>query len=329
MPAALLAFAVSGAIGLGVVRFPGLRRALTRRAGGPRWRTDPVPLAGGLAVAAGFAVAVAVFGRAASEVWGLAAGAGTALVLGLVDDFRPLPPLAKLAGQAAAGLVLAGMGVRLALPGPEAVAWVATVLWVVVVANALNLFDNVDAAAGGAGLVAAGALWLWWAVGWGPFSLAAALVGAVAGFLVFNLPPARIFMGDGGSHFLGTVLAGLTVLDGGRAGSEGPAGVAPVLLVPLALLAVPLFDAALVAVERARHGRPVMRGGSDHTSHRLLALGPGLPRVIALLWALCVLAAGVATLAAVSTAWLAAGVVLLGAGLAALGIRLARVPVYG
>lgn len=329
MPAALLAFAVSAALGLVVVRLPRLRRALTRKAMGPRWRTDPVPLGGGLAMAAGFVVAAASFARGTTGVWGIAAGAGTALAVGLVDDLHPLPPPVKLAGQAAAGLVLAGMGVRFALPGPEAAAWVVTVAWVVVAANAVNLFDNVDAAAGGAGLVAAGALWLWWAVGWGPSSLAAALAGGVAGFLAFNLPPARVFMGDGGSHFLGTALAGLTVLDAGRAGSEGPAGLAAVLLVPVALLAVPLFDAALVAVERARHDRPVMRGGSDHTSHRLLALGLSLPRTIALLWALCVLAAGVAALAAAGTAWLVAGVVLLGAGLAALGIRLARVPVYG
>lgn len=329
MPAALLAFAVSAALSLVVVRVPRVRRAFTRTAGGARWRTDPVPLAGGMAMAAGFAAALAACGREAEAAWPVLGAAGGAWLVGLVDDFHPLPPLVKLSGQAAAGLVLAGMGVRLALPGPEAVAWAATVIWVVIAANALNLFDNVDGAAGGAGLVAAGALWLWWAVGWGPSSLAAALAGAVAGFLAFNLPPARIFMGDGGSLFLGAALAGLTVLDAGRAGSEGPAAAVSVVLVPLVLLAVPLFDTALVAVERVRHRRPVMRGGSDHTSHRLLGLGLDLPRVLALLWAMCTLSAGAAALAAAGGAWLVAGVVLLGAGLAGLGLRLAKVPVYG
>lgn len=329
MPAALLALAVSAACGLAVVRVPWLRRSLTRTAGGTRWRTDPVPLAGGLAMAAGFGAAVAFFGRGAEGAWGVLAAAGAALAVGVIDDFRPLPPLLKLAGQAAAGLVLAGMGVRLALPGPAGVAWVVTVAWVVIAANAVNLFDNVDAAAGGAVLVAAGTLWLWWAVGGGPSPLAAGLAGAAVGFLVLNLPPARVFMGDGGSHFLGAALAGLTVLDSGRAGSAGPADAALVVVVPLLLLAVPLFDAALVVVERRRHHRPVMRGGADHTAHRLLALGLGLPRVVWLLWALCALSAGVASLAAAGWPWLVSGAIPLAVGFTLLGHRLARVPVYG
>ena len=329
MPAALVAGAIAAALSLVFVRVPGLRGRFTRRAEGPRWRSDPVPLAGGLAMAGGFAIAVAVFGRSAEGVWPVLGAAGTALAVGLADDLRPLPPLVKLAGQLAAGLVLAGAGVRLALPGPSAVAWVATVLWVVVAANALNLFDNVDAAAGGASLIAAVALWLWWAIGSGPSVLAAALAGAAAGFLAFNLPPARLFMGDAGSHFLGTALAGLTVLDAGRAGSGSAVPAALVVLVPVVLLAVPLFDVALVAVERWRHGRPIMAGGRDHTSHRLLGLGLGLGLVVVLLSGLALLAAGVATLVALDWRWFAGGAVLLGAGLAVLGVRLARMAVYG
>ena len=329
MPAALVAGAVAAVLSLAVVQFPWLRDRFIRRSEGARWRSDPVPRAGGLAMAGGFAVAVAVLGRAAEGVWPVLGAAGTALLVGLVDDLRPLPPLVKLAGQVAAGLVLAGAGVRLALPGPSAVAWAATVLWVVVAANALNLFDNVDAAAGGASLIAAGALWLWWAVGSGPSVLAAALAGAAAGFLAFNLPPARLFMGDAGSHFLGAALAGLTVLDAGRAGGAGPAPVALVVLVPLVLLAVPLFDTALVAVERVRHGRPVMAGGRDHTSHRLLALSLEVGPTVAVLWGIAIAAAGVAGLALAGWAWLAGAAALLAVGLAALGLRLARVPVYG
>ncbi|MBP1633302.1 MAG: undecaprenyl/decaprenyl-phosphate alpha-N-acetylglucosaminyl 1-phosphate transferase, partial [Acidobacteria bacterium] len=235
MAAALLAFALSAAISFAFVRLPWLGVRLARPAGGPRWRSDPVPLAGGLAMLAGYGVAVAIFGRPAAGVWAVLGAAGAALAVGLADDLRSLPPVLKLAGQAVAGLVLAAAGVRFDLPGPEAVAWVATARWVVVAANAVNLFDNVDGAAGGAALVAAAALWAWWAVGSGPVPLASALAGAVAGFLVFNLPPARLFMGDAGSHFLGTALAGLTVLDAGRAGSAGPAPAALVVLVPMAL----------------------------------------------------------------------------------------------
>lgn len=329
MASALLAFALSAALSLAVVRLPWLGARLTRPARGQRWRSDAVPLAGGIAMCVGYGVAVAAFARSATGVWAVLGAAATALVVGLADDLRPLPPVVKLAGQVGAGVVLAAAGVRLALPGPEPVAWAATVLWVVVAANAVNVFDNVDGAAGAGSLIGAATLWAWWGIGAGSVPLASALAGTVAGFLVFNLPPARVFMGDAGSHFLGTALAGLTILDAGRAGSGGPVPAALVVLVPFVLLAVPLFDSALVVVERRRHGRPITAGGRDHTSHRLLVLGLGLGPVVVLLSGLALLAAGVATLAALDWRWFAGGAVLLGAGLAALGARLARVAVYG
>ena len=168
MLAGLLAFVLAAGLAGACVRFPVLGRPFTRAASGARWRADAVPLAGGVAMAAAFAAAVAAFGRDLPGAGAVLAGAGTALAVGLADDLRPLPAWAKLAGQAGAGAVLAALGVRAALPGPEAVAWVATIAWVVVVANALNLFDNFDGAAGGAALVASLALALWWGIGPGP-----------------------------------------------------------------------------------------------------------------------------------------------------------------
>jgi UDP-GlcNAc:undecaprenyl-phosphate GlcNAc-1-phosphate transferase len=224
--------------------------------------------------------------------------------------------------------VLAALGVRAALPGPEVVAWAATVAWVVVAANALNLFDNFDGAAGGAALVAGSALSLWWGLGSGPTALGAALAGAAAGFLIWNAPPARIFMGDAGSHFLGAALAGLTLLDGGRAGTAGAAPAALAILVPVVLLAVPLFDTALVAVERRRHHRPLSVGGRDHTSHRLARLGLRARPVVLILWGLSAAAAGAASLAVLGPWWFAAGVAAPAVALTLLGVRLARVPIY-
>ena len=319
-----LAAGLSGAFAL----FPSLARPFTRAASGTRWRADAVPLAGGVAMAAGFGVAVAVFGHDLPGAGAVLAAAGTALAVGLADDLHPLPAWAKLAGQAGAGVVLAALGVRAALPGPEVVAWTATIVWVVVAANALNLFDNFDGAAGGAALVAGLALSLWWGLGGGPTALGAALAGAAAGFLVWNAPPARIFMGDAGSHFLGAALAGLTLLDGGRAGTAGAAPAALAILVPVVLLAVPLFDTALVAVERRRHHRPLSVGGRDHTSHRLARLGLRARPVVLVLWCLSAAAAGAASLAVLGPWWFAAGAAVLAAGLALLGVRLGRVPAY-
>ncbi len=329
MVAGVAAFVLAAALAGAFVRFPVLGRPFTRAAPGARWRADAVPLAGGVAMGVAFAGAVALFGRDLPGAGAVLAAAGTALAVGLADDLRPLPAWAKLAGQAGAGAVLAALGLRLALPGPEAVAWVATVAWVVVAANALNLFDNFDGAAGGSALLAALALSLWWGIGHGPTALAAALAGASAGFLVWNFPPARIFMGDAGSHFLGVALAGLTLADAGRAGAAAPAPWPRVILVPLVLLAVPLFDTALVAVERWRHRRPLAVGGRDHAAHRLSLLGLGPRRVAFVLWGLAAAAAGVASLAALGWWWFAAGAGALAAGLAFLGIRLARVPAYG
>jgi len=328
MLAGLLALGLAAGLSGAFVLLPSLARPFTRAASGTRWRADAVPLAGGVAMAAGFGAAVAAFGRDLPGAGAVLAAAGVGLAVGLADDLHPLPAWAKLAGQAGAGVVLAALGVRAALPGPEAVAWVVTIAWVVVAANALNLFDNFDGAAGGAALVAGLALSLWWGLGRGPTALGAALAGAAAGFLIWNVPPARVFMGDAGSHFLGAGLAGLTLLDAGRAGAAGPAPAAAVILVPVVLLAVPLFDTALVAVERRRHHRPLAVGGRDHTSHRLARLGFGARAVALFLWGLATLAAGAASLSAAGLWWFAAGAAALAAGLALLGVRLARVPVY-
>jgi UDP-GlcNAc:undecaprenyl-phosphate GlcNAc-1-phosphate transferase len=277
---------------------------------------DSVPLGGGLAMGAGFGVAIALFARDISGIWAVMAAAGVGLAVGLVDDVRPLPPLVKLGGQLAAGIVAVIGGVQMQLPGGEMVGAAATILWAVVVINAVNIFDNFDATAGGVTLIGSGALLAWWSLGSGPSEIPAALAGAIAGFLVLNLHPARIFMGDSGSHFLGSALASMTVLDAGRAGSGGTASWPLVVFVPLVLLAVPLFDAALVTVERIRHRRPAWVGGRDHTAHRLAALGVGTQTVAVVLWAAAAGSAGVATLAAAEGPWFAAGA----GALAAIGL---------
>lgn len=307
MAPTLLAFAVSLGVCAAFVRFPVGARFLTRGSTAPRWRMDAVPVAGGLAMGAGFGAAVLVFGRDLPAVGAVCVAAYLGLAVGLWDDLRPMPPVAKLAGQVVAGAALASLGVTIDLPGPDALAWVVTVGWVVVAANAVNLLDNMDGVAGGASLIATVTLLLWWSIGSGPAELAAALAGAIGGFLVLNLPPARLFMGDSGSHFLGAALAGLTLIDGGRAGSGVEAGATAVLLAPALLLAVPLFDTVLVTVERLRHRRPVWEGGRDHTAHRLERMGLGVRTVAAVLWTAAAVTAGVASLAAVEGPWLGIG----------------------
>ena len=326
MLSALIAFGVSLIVCVAFIRFPGLGRLLTRGAASPRWRMDAVPLAGGLAMGAGFGAALLILGRDLPRVGAIFGAAFLGLAVGLWDDLRAMRPATKLAGQVAVGLAMASLGLTVDL-GPEAVAWIVTVAWVVVVANAVNLLDNMDAVAGGVTLVAAVTIWIWWSAGSGPVEIPAALAGAIAGFLVLNTPPAHLFMGDSGSHFLGAALAGLTLADAGRAGSAGAPSSWEVVLVPLLVLAVPLFDTALVTVERIRHRRPVWEGGNDHTSHRMVRAGLGVRATAASLSLAAALTAGAASLAAIDGPWLAGAAVAIAVVALLAWWRLAKIEV--
>jgi UDP-GlcNAc:undecaprenyl-phosphate GlcNAc-1-phosphate transferase len=213
--------------------------------------------------------------------WALLAGGLWLHLLGLVDDRRPLGPMLKLACMAAPPLLLALMpqDTRLLtlLDGRVGGAWLSvavTVLWFLAVTNAMNFIDNMDglcagvAATGGAMFLAATLVGGQWFVA----GLLALLVGACAGFLVWNRPPARMFMGDGGSLVIGYLLAFTTTrttyLD-----PEG--GVTPwyALMMPLVVLAVPLYDMVSVTAIRLSEGRSPVVGDLQHFSHRLVRRG--------------------------------------------------------
>jgi UDP-GlcNAc:undecaprenyl-phosphate GlcNAc-1-phosphate transferase len=206
----------------------------------------------------------------------LAVGAGLFFLLGLIDDRHPIPGWRKLAFQTViAILVVSGFGVTATawIPVPH-VAEVLSILWIVAVVNAYNLFDHADGLAAGAGATALAALALGQMAVGEQFVPALALVtaGALAGFLVHNLPPARLFMGDAGSMPVGFLLASLAIVARYYFPEEGTSRY--VVLVPLAVLAVPLFDAACVTVGRIARGRsPLVGDATSHLGHRLLARG--------------------------------------------------------
>ncbi|MEX2526836.1 MAG: hypothetical protein WEA09_04300 [Gemmatimonadota bacterium] len=292
-----------------------LARGLGALSGGTaeRWNPRATPVLGGVAIFGGSALAglvsLSLLGEAALrdylfpvQTGDLFLGTGPALLmagtliflLGLLDDIYPLSPAAKLAGQVAAAGVLLLAGIMLRLTGIYALDATLSVLWFVGITNAMNLLDNMDgAAAGVAGIVALylGALLIM------DGNLVTALLafgvaGGVGGFLVFNYPPARIFMGDSGALFLGLFLAGLAL-----APTPGLSrGLFAVLAVPVLVLAVPILDTTLVTVTRLWEGRAVSQGGRDHTSHRLAGLGLSEERVVWLLWGLAAAGGGVAFL---------------------------------
>lgn len=234
----------------------------------------PVPLLGGAAIYVGFMLALLLFGDRfyIRELIGIVLGATLVSLFGLADDRWGLHAYLKLGGQLLAGLVLLIGGTQVLLfPQYPWLNWAITLVWIVGITNALNLLDNMDGLSGGVTTVAA-AFFLLLAAMSGQYlvsPLAAALIGACIGFLRYNLNPATIFMGDTGSLFLGFLLAALAIK------LRFPSNVPWVTwLVPVCVLALPIFDTTLVTVSRLRRGlNPLTAAGKDHVSHRLVALG--------------------------------------------------------
>jgi UDP-GlcNAc:undecaprenyl-phosphate GlcNAc-1-phosphate transferase len=233
----------------------------------------PTPLAGGLLLASSLAVAYLILRPDVSPaLGGILVGAGLVVAWGIADDRKSLRPVPKLAMQLVAALVLVAAGVQVHITRIPAVDLIVTVVWVVGLTNAFNFVDSMDGLALGLAAVASAFFMLVTidSVQLELASLSAAMLGAVAGSLFYNVSPARLFLGDSGSQLLGFLLAAL-----GIAYIPGQAGLPQGLtwFIPIVVLGVPIFDTTLVVVSRLRRRQPVYHAGLDHTYHRLVALG--------------------------------------------------------
>lgn len=217
-------------------------------------------------------------GYRAPQLWAILAGGTILLVMGLLDDLKNLHWLPRLFLQfaIATGLVMSGVSMTLFIEQPW-IGHVLTVGWLLVLINSFNLLDNMDGLSAGIALIAAGCFAIVMLTGtseprWLVAGVLLILIGALAGFLCHNWPPARIFMGDTGSHFIGLMLASMTVLgtfyeyDAGNESRH-------VILAPLCILAVPLYDTASVIVIRLKEGRSPFHADKSHFSHRLVEMG--------------------------------------------------------
>ena len=256
-----------------------------------RYHTDPTPYLGGLAVAAGLIVIGAAAAGAEGQLLVLLLCGVVLGAMGFLDDWRSIGPLVKVAVEVACGLALWLVGVRAGFFGVPALDLLLTVVWVVVVTNAVNLLDNMDGLSSGVVAIAAMTFFAI-AAQQGDYlvgSFALAVAGASLGFLRHNFPPAKIFLGDAGSLMLGFFLAGLAL----KLDLMGPGGTVRALIV-LLIVGVPLFDTLLVIVARTRGGRPVYLGGTDHSSHRLSMRGVSGRNVALLTYAAQVMCCGIA-----------------------------------
>jgi len=273
--------------GTPVVRRMALRLGIIDRPNARKIHVNPIPLLGGVAIYGAFIAALLLFGDRyrVSELISILVGASLVSFLGVWDDQRGLSPLFKLAGQFLAASILVISGVYVGTFPWDALNIALTLLWVVVVTNAMNLLDNMDGLSGGVGATAAIFFLLLasmndqYLVG----ALSAGLVGACLGFLVYNFNPASIFMGDAGSLFLGFILAAVGIK------LRFPEGIQIVTwMVPVLILGLPLFDTGLVIVSRLRRGlNPLTNPGKDHVSHRLVALGYTRREAVLICYLIC------------------------------------------
>jgi|SRR6185436_18734947 len=247
-----------------------------------RWHSKPTPLLGGLAIYAAFLAGFFFFGPRTTGSYAILGGGTLLVITGLVDDVLHIKPYTKLVFQFIAASILVYFGLSLPFVEYQIFNNVLTIFWLVGITNALNLLDNMDGLAGGVSVIACGFLAITFLLnGQTAEAVLPAVLGAAAlGFLVFNFNPASIFMGDSGSMFLGFLLSGTALLsDSGRFRH-----VTSVLLTPVLILMIPIFDTCIVTITRKLSGRPISQGGRDHTSHRLVALGVSERRAVLLLY---------------------------------------------
>jgi UDP-GlcNAc:undecaprenyl-phosphate GlcNAc-1-phosphate transferase len=271
------------------------------------------PYGGGGAMFIGVCLAIAVASlipalkpvfSQSSEVVGVLIASAAIFLVGLIDDFRAMSAPAKIAGQVLAASILYFAGVTMyqfKLPfagfvilSPGMIPLI-TALWVVALTNAINLIDGLDGLAAGLVAIGAGALAVYGlrlqelgllpAQNIGPL-IAITACGVCLGFLPFNFHPAKIFMGDAGALLLGLLMSASTMVIGGR--TAPASGVtffffAP-LFIPFFILGVPLLDALFAFVRRTAKGQGFSAPDKDHIHHRLLRLGHGHRRTVAILW---------------------------------------------
>ena len=288
MPDYILAFVIAAGIALlvtpGVIWFARKTGALDA----PNQRKvhkKPIPRIGGIGIWLAFMLAIVVATGYTDvpddqefELIGLMASSTLIVLVGVIDDYKDLPAKVKLLGQIIAAAVLViGFGVRIDfVTDPfgdyiflEYLAVPLTIFWVVGITNTVNLIDGLDGLAAGVSTIAAITICLVALQQGDVFiaTLTACLAGAAVGFLYYNFNPAKIFMGDSGSMFLGFMLSGISVIGAVKAATT------IALIVPILALGLPIMDTTFAIVRRYRGGVPIFKPDKGHLHHRLLDMG--------------------------------------------------------
>lgn len=260
--------------------------------------SQAMPRLGGLAIFLAFVSMALIWSKGAGAFSGILLGALVMFAVGMLDDVYQLSPWVKLAGQCLAAATAMYFGVMVhfvtnPFDGLVALGYLSlplTFLWIIGITNAINLIDGLDGLAGGVSAIAATTMGIVALVQGQTLVAVAAfiLVASIAGFLPYNFHPARTFMGDGGSNFLGFVLACLAIM--GTAKSAALIS----LFIPIVILGIPIFDTFFAIIRRIHNRAPIFMPDKDHLHHRLMALGMSHRRSVLIIYGISAFFGGVA-----------------------------------
>lgn len=276
------------AIKMGAIDMPGIKGTDSER----HLHAQPTPRMGGLAIFLGFLAAIGLFVELTPALFTMLVGAIIIVIVGMVDDIYRLPALVKLVAQIMAAVIAASGGnVIRYVSAPEwlvseghlnlnLMAVPVTVLWIVLITNAVNLIDGLDGLAAGVSGISSVCLVVV-ALGYSDMTVAVlcgALAGGCVGFLPYNISPARIFMGDTGSTFIGYILAVASI--------QGLFKIYAIIsfLVPFLLLGLPIFDVCFAVISRISHGDSPLKADREHVHYRLLDMGLSKQQTVAVLY---------------------------------------------
>lgn len=259
-----------------------------------RVHDHPIPRFGGIAIYCGILAAFIALSPLTTQTRGLLIGASFILIVGIIDDRINMPPLIKLICQIVAAAVLWLSDVRITVftnpftgnihTIPLWISLIITLLWIVGITNTINLIDGLDGLAAGITFIAS------LAVAYTAYikemhetlTLVLAIAGACLGFLIYNFYPAKIFMGDAGSMLLGYLMSSVSLI-----------GIAPSksamlfsTIVPVLILALPIFDTAFAIIRRVANHKPIMQADKGHIHHRIMAMGFGQRRTALALYSI-------------------------------------------
>ena len=269
-----------------------------------RMHDHPIPRFGGIAVFCGIMAGFIRLRPLNTQLMGLLVATVLMLIVGIADDLKGLSPKLKLAGQLLCAVIVWATGTRVSgitnafeigelISFPSAVSFVITIFWIVGITNAVNLVDGLDGLAAGVSMIASLAIACTAYISEKSEMtiMACAVAGACLGFLIYNFHPAKIFMGDAGALQLGFLLSTISLI------GDTPAKSTTLFatIVPIMILALPIFDTAFAIIRRVANHKPIMQADKGHIHHRLMAMGLGQRKTVLVLYLFCIVtgAAGI------------------------------------